>query len=856
MQIKIEAETEATKAKVRKSEAKSEATSETPAAAAAQREETDLLMDLGSGKSKGERGSAPTQLRPHASGNLRSSTETVVNKKRCMSEADAEAAVKGKRCMSASSVGDALPKGLTITKSTRHMFNRLIDSVDSQGCPDEILLIEVFDRFMELMQFKEGARKEMVKLSTAHKWLILEKELEVLGMKGRVKATSIMEGALVYTEIKKIASDKKVKLWTVLLPDRVLGYRNKFEQQSKHLDLPLCRGSEVEVYKDKKVGLKGHIEKYPNTFYIVPKNGKHPNSKYLFQCYNGADRDTWMELIRGTCAAMAELDKSSIGTDHSAFELTFDMMIGIRTCVSAQIQSKENNNAPLSDRALGEIVKMKFPASGSRSPPTPPHKMHDFEFTDYAPECFRRIRGYFGIDPVNYLLDVCGNFQYLEFISNSKSGQFFFYSHNRKYMIKTVSKAECNTLMNLLPDYYKHLCNNEHSLLNRFYGLHRVRLTGRMGSIWFWFLIMGSVFPENVTLHRLYDLKGSQLGRSASEKEKSRATCVYKDNDFIAHDEKFMLPDHIATQFKKQIESDANLLKRAKIIDYSLLVGVHRKEKKEEAEEEESSIANNPSRLSSTITEEEVTQMRTSVVLTPNDWVAQLNEVAADLAWLKTEDMTSEKMMGLSREEFQNKCGNNRLSGLLYNDFNALKDFFPGEFEQRLGPGTGRGRRFSARPIDSRFTANFPPPKTHGFRHQLISKLTHTKSKKEETQPHLSQRAAKPFWAQEQGGMIGEDGDCIYFVGIIDILIEYGLKKKMEAKSKGVLYDKNIVSVTDPQSYAQRFTDFLTGAVEKTGAVVGAQMNRNCLSKSELSNYSNYTYGYTADTKHIANARK
>ena len=32
----------------------------------------------------------------------------------------------------------------------------------------------------------------------------------------------------------------------------------------------------------------------------------------------------------------------------------------------------------------------------------------------------------------DYMLTLCGDFNYIEFISNSKSGQFFFYSHDGK----------------------------------------------------------------------------------------------------------------------------------------------------------------------------------------------------------------------------------------------------------------------------------------------------------------------------------------------------------------------------------------------------------------------------------------
>lgn len=97
-----------------------------------------------------------------------------------------------------------------------------------------------------------------------------------------------------------------------------------------------------------------------------------------------------------------------------------------------------------------------MPSEGSST--TPPHKMNDFKFKDYAPKVFRHIRQRFGIDPVDYMLCVCGNFEFLEFISNSKSGMFFFYTHDRQFMIKTQTDAESKLLRQLLPAYYKVAC--------------------------------------------------------------------------------------------------------------------------------------------------------------------------------------------------------------------------------------------------------------------------------------------------------------------------------------------------------------------------------------------------------------
>ena len=116
---------------------------------------------------------------------------------------------------------------------------------------------------------------------------------------------------------------------------------------------------------------------------------------------------------------------------------------------------------------------MKFPPKGNpkADPPLSPHELaHTFKFKSYAPKIFQKIRDHFSIDTDKYMESVCGNCNYLEFISNSKSGQFFFYSHDGKYMIKTQTNEENKFMKKILYDYYYYVLENPHTLLVRFLG--------------------------------------------------------------------------------------------------------------------------------------------------------------------------------------------------------------------------------------------------------------------------------------------------------------------------------------------------------------------------------------------------
>lgn len=61
-----------------------------------------------------------------------------------------------------------------------------------------------------------------------------------------------------------------------------------------------------------------------------------------------------------------------------------------------------------------------------------------------------------------------------ELTSQGKSGSFFYYTTDGKYMLKTIQHREYLLLRKILKDYYFYLSENPDSLLIKFYGLHRL----------------------------------------------------------------------------------------------------------------------------------------------------------------------------------------------------------------------------------------------------------------------------------------------------------------------------------------------------------------------------------------------
>ncbi len=58
--------------------------------------------------------------------------------------------------------------------------------------------------------------------------------------------------------------------------------------------------------------------------------------------------------------------------------------------------------------------------------------------------------------------------------SQGKSGSFFYYTADGKYMLKTVHYREYKFLRKILKDYYYYIKQNPDTLITKFFGLHKL----------------------------------------------------------------------------------------------------------------------------------------------------------------------------------------------------------------------------------------------------------------------------------------------------------------------------------------------------------------------------------------------
>ncbi|XP_035537152.1 phosphatidylinositol 4-phosphate 5-kinase type-1 alpha-like isoform X2 [Morone saxatilis] len=255
------------------------------------------------------------------------------------------------------------------------------------------------------------------------------------------------------------------------------------------------------------------------------------------------------------------------------------IQLGITHTVGS-LSHKPERDVLLQDFEVVESIF--FPSEGSNL--TPAHHYGDFRFKTYAPIAFRYFREMFGIRPDDYMYSLC-NDQLIELSNSGASGSLFYLSTDDEYIIKTVQHKEAEFLQKLLPGYFMNLNQNRRTLLPKFYGLYCVQAAGKNIRI----VVMNNLLPSAVQMHLKYDLKGSTYKRRASAKEKEKAVPTYKDLDFIQDmQEGLRMELDKYSAVCKTIQRDCLLLQSFKIMDYSLLVGIHNQDQacREQASEE------------------------------------------------------------------------------------------------------------------------------------------------------------------------------------------------------------------------------------------------------------------------------
>eukprot|EP01097_Dermamoeba_algensis_P007950 TRINITY_DN5132_c0_g1_i1.p1 TRINITY_DN5132_c0_g1~~TRINITY_DN5132_c0_g1_i1.p1 ORF type:complete len:558 (-),score=101.44 TRINITY_DN5132_c0_g1_i1:136-1809(-) len=278
------------------------------------------------------------------------------------------------------------------------------------------------------------------------------------------------------------------------------------------------------------------------------------------------------KLIRNLGSPTVSLQKAPVPTQipgrvvffgTSKWDFMLTLMVGIQASIDRRPMMGDNT-----DKMFSFQNKLTLPNNSI--------------LTDVAPHAFQKLREKFGLEDADYLSSLgvnqlmgsllVGDLSTLsEMGSEGKSGSFFYWSYDGRYMVKTITSSEVTTFKRMLPKYYDYMISNPDTLLARIFGLYKLRIDGNVIR----FVIMGSIFDTDKEIHQRFDLKGSTIGRTVGEEAFTKKGVVYKDLDFIKLERKINVGPKYSKKLMEQIRLDAAFLQSQKIIDYSLLVGAH-----------------------------------------------------------------------------------------------------------------------------------------------------------------------------------------------------------------------------------------------------------------------------------------
>lgn len=197
------------------------------------------------------------------------------------------------------------------------------------------------------------------------------------------------------------------------------------------------------------------------------------------------------------------------------------------------------------------------------------HNETEFNFMDYAGKTFANIRNKYGISHENWVESVITNGITGGKLGVGKSGMLFYFSKDRRYVLKTITRGELKFFRKILRGYYDHVAHNPHTLLPRFFGMYKIQINEQKPVR---IIVMNNLFLTPLSIPEKYDLKGSTRNRKVEKGEEKEAGGVLKDLNFEG---KIDIGPETKKALCLQMKLDTKWLMDCNIMDQSLLLGVH-----------------------------------------------------------------------------------------------------------------------------------------------------------------------------------------------------------------------------------------------------------------------------------------
>ncbi|CAH8434487.1 unnamed protein product [Schistosoma rodhaini] len=477
-------------------------------------------------------------------------------------------------------------------------------------------------------------------------------------------------------------------------------------------------------------------------------------------------------------------------------ELQGAIQLGIQHHIGS-LQQKPDRDLLYGDFNIIDTVN--FPREGTKT--TQAHPYSDFRFRIYAPVAFRCFRKSYKLDIRDFLNSLCS--QSLQELSNpGASGSIFYISQDDEFIIKTVQHKEGEFLQKLLPEYFMNLMQHPRTLLPKYYGLYCYQ----SGHKNIRFVVMNNLLPSSVRIHEKYDLKGSTYGRQASDAERAKSSPTLKDLDFIEnHPDGIWLEAETYDALLKTIERDCLVLKSFRIMDYSLLLGIHNLDQakrerlaRKQASEKQTTV-NQRGDESSDLSPNSIPKMKSNGLISHISNKSNGNNTNQSSS--PSNDVGSGGLLGAVNES-SNKTSPSPNGSQLPT---RHAHFTSGVDDETKTPNDHNTNNDE----DDKSVFQRGVHKSHSQK-RVVAYCTAMESIKASAEPvelESEERELIP-----SGGIPARDtnGDrLLLYIGVIDILQSYRILKKMEHGFKSLVADGKTISVTHPLYYAQRFQEFI-----------------------------------------------
>jgi len=157
--------------------------------------------------------------------------------------------------------------------------------------------------------------------------------------------------------------------------------------------------------------------------------------------------------------------------------------------------------------------------------------------------------------------------------SQGKSGSFFFFSKDQKFIIKTMTDSDFNAFQRIQKAYFAHIARHHNSLLARVYGIYSIRMEDQTPVK---LIVMENGMKGITQTLGVFDLKGSMVNRIVKGKNHKPSTTLKDKNLLQMNQEKIWIrfSEKHRHEILKIMRTDVKLLAQYNLMDYSLLMGI------------------------------------------------------------------------------------------------------------------------------------------------------------------------------------------------------------------------------------------------------------------------------------------